>query len=152
MNMILLGGSHLYRCRIHRWMRCKTSITDRNWLPFYRVLAYNKIIAMMYLCIFAVAPRRGAWIEIFGPAVLNHGRLGSLPAGERGLKYQKVASKAATSGSLPAGERGLKSGSLRTPEARPRSLPAGERGLKSLNGHKTFSQRRSLPAGERGLK
>ena len=62
--MILLGGSHLYKCRIHEWMRCKTSITGRNWLPFYRVLAYNEIIAKMSLCIFAVAPRRGAWIEI----------------------------------------------------------------------------------------
>ena len=47
----------------------------------------NHDIVKMYLCIFAVAPHAGAWIEILTELANKVGQFTSLPTRERGLKY-----------------------------------------------------------------
>ena len=59
------------------------------------------------LGIFAVAPPRGAWIEMRGGGQRG-GNRGSLPRGERGLKFLLRQQNLRPLLSLPRGERGLK--------------------------------------------
>ena len=56
----------------------------------------------------SVAPPRGAWIEISPPVSLRSNEE-SLPRGERGLKYRGGRRHVEAGRSLPRGERGLKS-------------------------------------------
>ena len=60
------------------------------------------------MCVFAVAPLAGAWIEI-GSVFLHGCLLESLPSRERGLKFVYLHAETVVLASLPSRERGLKS-------------------------------------------
>ena len=55
-----------------------------------------------------VAPLVGAWIEIYGGAIITISDM-SLPSWERGLKFESEAVSNDHCQSLPSWERGLKS-------------------------------------------
>ena len=76
-----------------------------------------------------VAPRVGAWIEIFN-LCRYAGGIWSLPVWERGLKYCFGTHRQWDKGSLPVWERGLKYGVFITQDNGYGSLPVWERGLK----------------------
>ena len=78
-----------------------------------------------------VAPRAGAWIEICS-GWLIWGKPPSLPVRERGLKLILLVLFLAFSGSLPVWERGLKSYDSVDRLTDVKSLPVRERGLKLI--------------------
>ena len=94
--------------------------------------------------LYAVAPPRGAWIEI-APPPSTWRCAGSLPHGERGLKCRCFQAVAKFSPSLPHGERGLKLPGAVAKGETGESLPHGERGLKLWwqGKHKTICWSRS---------